>query len=284
VHVPVNAIGKNNNSVFFFPKLSLSLTCFGPSAVLQAREKSGAFVPTASIRIQYKIDIYAVKTKIDNRMVTTVEEKLHLISGILERREIYRAVFARVALIAGALSLLTAILIYVNDELFHLIGRTIRPREFAFAWIDIFIITAIAAAFFLWRAARDNADIFPSDRTKLVLSTIAPLGLIPAAFTGWFLATGYLGAVELELVSIWIAFYGLICLATRWFAPRSIRMLGWFFLLSALSIPLLADFIDAGTNNAPITLMGVTFGVYHLIFAVLNWNPREPIARKIDIA
>jgi hypothetical protein len=283
VHVPVNAIGKNKSSVFFLPKLSLNFTCFGPSAVLQASEKSGAFVPTASIRIQYKIDIYAVKTKIDNRHVINTEERLHPIRELLERREIYRAAYARVALITGALSILTAAVLYVNDELTHFFGRTIRPREFVFAWIDIFIIGAIAAAFFLWRAARDNGDVFPSARTRLVLNTIAPLTLIPAAFTAWFLATGYLGAAELELVTVWIAFYGLICLACRWFVPRSVRMLGWLFLLTALSVPMLADFIDASTDNVPLTLMGLTFGIYHLVFAVLNWNPREPIARKIDI-
>src|SRR2546429_1366338 len=47
VHVPVNAIGKNNSSVFFFPKLSLNLICLGPSAVLVGKLKSGALVPTA---------------------------------------------------------------------------------------------------------------------------------------------------------------------------------------------------------------------------------------------
>src|SRR5256885_1994065 len=52
VHVPVKAIGKKRRSVFVFPKFSLSLTCFGPSAVLLESEKSGALVPTASaIRI-----------------------------------------------------------------------------------------------------------------------------------------------------------------------------------------------------------------------------------------
>ena len=34
--------------MFPFPKLSLSLICFGPSAVLVGRVKSGALVPTAS--------------------------------------------------------------------------------------------------------------------------------------------------------------------------------------------------------------------------------------------
>jgi hypothetical protein len=44
----VNAIGKKSSNVFFFPKLSLSLICFGPSAVLVDNVKSGALVPTAS--------------------------------------------------------------------------------------------------------------------------------------------------------------------------------------------------------------------------------------------
>jgi len=48
VHVPVNAIGKKSSNVFLFPKFSLSLICFGPSAVFVDKVKSGAFVPTAS--------------------------------------------------------------------------------------------------------------------------------------------------------------------------------------------------------------------------------------------
>jgi hypothetical protein len=213
-----------------------------------------------------------------------LEEQLHIIRGLLERKETYRAVFARVSLLTGTLSIFTAVAIYVNDEVTRFLGRPIRPREFAFAWIDIFVLAAIAMIFFLWRAARDNADKFPSARTKLALGTIAPLGLIPAAFTGWFFATGYLGAAELELITVWIAFYGLICLTSGWFAPRSISLLGWSFLLTALSVPLLADRIDQWTDNVPVTLMGVTFGLYHLVFAALNWKPRAPIARKIDIA
>jgi hypothetical protein len=44
----VTAIGKKSSSVFFFPKLSLNLICFGPPAVLVDKVKSGALVPTAS--------------------------------------------------------------------------------------------------------------------------------------------------------------------------------------------------------------------------------------------
>ena len=49
--------------VFRLPKFSLNLICFGPSAVLVGRVKSGALVPTASgiTEFQYKIDISPVK-------------------------------------------------------------------------------------------------------------------------------------------------------------------------------------------------------------------------------
>lgn len=199
-----------------------------------------------------------------------IEENLRVMRELLERREVYRAVFARVALVVGTLSLLTAAAMYVNDEVRRFIGRAMRPREFAFAWIDIFVLGAFAAIFFL-----RNADVFPSVRTKFVLNIVAPLALIPAAFTGWFFATGYLGAAELDLVTVWIAFYGLICLTSAWFAPRAIWLLGWFFLLTALATPLLADRIDDLTGNVPLTLMGLTFGVYHLVFAALNWTARS---------
>jgi hypothetical protein len=48
VHVPVNAMGKNNNSVFLCPKLSLSRICFGPAGTFVDNVKSGALVPTGS--------------------------------------------------------------------------------------------------------------------------------------------------------------------------------------------------------------------------------------------
>jgi len=73
VHVPVKAIGKKSSTVFPFPKFSLSLIRFGPSAVFVDKVKSGALVPTASgmsessvcdfgTRIQYRIEIGRVKT------------------------------------------------------------------------------------------------------------------------------------------------------------------------------------------------------------------------------
>ena len=209
---------------------------------------------------------------------STAEQNLGAIRGLIERGQIYRAVSARTALIGGVLSILTAGAIYVNDEVTRILDRPVRPRELAFAWLGVLFLTVIVSVLFLWRAARDSGGLVNSRRMKLALRTIAPYLLIPAAFTGWFLTTGYLGAAELDLVVVWIAFYGLMLLSTALFAPRSLALLGWAFLLTSLSVPVLSDIIDNRVGDVPTVLMGVTFGLYHLIYAAFNW-PRKPVTQ-----
>ena len=69
-------------------------------------------------------------------------------SRLVERAEIYRGSWP-VRPISGVLSILTAGAIYVNDEVTRFLDRTVRPREFAFAWLDVLFITVIIAAWFL---------------------------------------------------------------------------------------------------------------------------------------
>jgi hypothetical protein len=207
---------------------------------------------------------------------STTEQNLDVIRGLIERGESYRAVSARTALIGGVLSILTAGGIYLNDEVTRILDRPVRPRELAFAWLGVLFLTVIVSRLFLWGAARKSGGAVNSSRMKLVRRMIAPYLVIPAAFTGWFLTTGYLGAAEQDLVVVWIAFYGLMLLSTASFAPRSLALLGWAFLLTSLSVPVFSDIIDNRVGSVPTVLMGVTFGLYHLIYAALNW-PRKPV-------
>jgi hypothetical protein len=200
------------------------------------------------------------------------EERLTTLRGLVERKEIYQRRFARTGLIGGSLSILTAALMFVNDEFTQFLDRPVRPREFASAWIFVLAATVAVGALLAVGAARTRDDVFGSARMKLALGTIAPYLIIPAAFTGWFFATGYLGGTELDLAVVWIAFYGLLLLSTAWFAPRSIVLLGWAFLLTAVSVPLLEDRLNLWTGEMPTALMGVTFGLYHLFYAALNWR------------
>jgi len=206
---------------------------------------------------------------------STTERNPGAIGGLIERRAIYRAVSARTALVGAVLSILTAGAIYFNDEVTRIWDRPVRPRELVFAWLGVLLVTVIMGVLFLSRAPRNGGGPVNSSRMKLALRTIAPYLVIPAAFTGWFLTTGYLGAAEQDLVVVWIAFYGLMLLSTALFAPRSLALLGWAFLLTSLSVPVFSDVIDDRVGSVPTVLMGVTFGLYHLIYAAFNW-PRKP--------
>ena len=202
----------------------------------------------------------------------SAEENLRVIRQLMERATVYRAVAAPSALVAGILSLLAAGAVYYNNEVKPILGRTVRPREFLVLWIGVLILAAIANVYFLWREAQRDNRPFVSSGMRLALRAIAPNLLIPAAFTLWFFQTGYLGAQELELVTVWVAFYGLALLSTSLFAPPSLTILGWAFLLMALATPILNEWIDRLTDDVPDTIMGVAFGVFHLIYAIATWS------------
>jgi magnesium-transporting ATPase (P-type) len=208
------------------------------------------------------------------------EEDLRVIRGLMERATIYRAISAPTALVAGFLSILAATAIYLNDETHFTLGQAIRPREFATIWLVVLILAVIANTFFVWRGARKSGRPFISSGMKLALGAIVPCLLIPAAFTGWFFTTGYLGAQELNLVVIWIVFYGLALLSTALFAPRSLVLLGWAFLLSGLAVPAFTNTLEAITANLPNLAMGITFGLYHLVYAISAWPRGHEIASE----
>ena len=204
---------------------------------------------------------------------TGAEEKSRVVRALIERSEIYRGISSRVALFTGTLSAFVAIGIYLNNQTKFTIGRSIRAREFATLWIATLILESACWLFFLAREARRNGRPFLSAEFKCAIDQLKPFPIIPVAFTGWFFTTGYLGAQELSLVVVWIAFYGLMLLATSLFAPRGMVGLGWAFLLTSLSVPVIANFIeDYISIDVPNVLMGLTFGGYHLIYAAFNWR------------
>ena len=65
------------------------------------------------------------------------EENLRVIRNLMERATVYRAISAPSALVAGLLSTLAAGFVYYNNEVNLLLGRTVRPREFAGLWIGV---------------------------------------------------------------------------------------------------------------------------------------------------
>jgi hypothetical protein len=211
----------------------------------------------------------------------SAEENLRVIRSLMERATIYRAISAPTALIAGLLSILAAAAIFLSEN--NALGRPIYARQFAVIWMVVLIFSLAANTFFVWREARKTGRPFVSPGMKLALRAIAPCLLIPAAFTGWFFTTGYLGGQELELVVVWVAFYGLALLSTALFAPHSLAVLGWAFLFTGLSVPALVNWIEGLPGDVPNLAMGITFGLYHLIYAAATW-PRKRAREAAQIA
>jgi len=202
------------------------------------------------------------------------ERDLRVIRSLMERATVYRAISAPAALVAGFLSIFAAAAIYLNDQTLLSINRPVQGRAFAAIWLTVLVIAVATNAFFIWREAKKDGRPFISSGMKLSLRAIAPNLLIPAGVTLWFLVSGYKGAAEQELVVVWIAFYGLALLSTGLFAPRSLVCLGWAFLLTALALPALRNVVGELPANLPNIAMGITFGLYHLIYAVCAW-PRK---------
>ena len=200
------------------------------------------------------------------------EADLRVIRSLMERATVYRAISAPAALVAGFLSIFAAATIYLNNQ--GSMNRLVHGRGFAVVWLIVLILAAATNAFFIWREAKKDGRPFISSGMKLSLRAIAPNLLIPASVTLWFLVSGYKGAAEQELVVAWIVFYGLALLSTGLFAPRSLVCLGWAFLLTALAIPALRNALGDLPENLPTIAMGLTFGLYHLIYAVCAW-PRK---------
>ena len=207
------------------------------------------------------------------------EEDLRVIRTLMERATIYRAISAPTALVGGVLSILSAAFIHLSAAPGSPIGRGAGPREFAIIWLDVLLLTVVGNAFFVWREAKSSGRPFISAGMKLALRTIAPNFIVPAIFTLWFLRIGYLGAVELELVVVWVIFYGLALLSTALFAPRSLVILGWLCLLTGVSVPVLANSFEGFSSDVPNFVMGLTFGFYHLVYALFawSWKRRAPV-------
>src|SRR5215472_12656165 len=201
------------------------------------------------------------------------EADLRVIRSLMERATVYRAISAPAALVAGFLSIFGTAAIYLSNQ--ASINRPVQGRAFAAIWLAVLVLAVAANAFFIWREAKKDGRPFISSGMKLTLRAIAPNLLIPAGVTLWFLVSGYKGAAEQELVVVWIAFYELALLSTGLFAPRSLVCLGWAFLLTALALPALRNVVGGLPANVPNIAMGITFGLYHLIYAVCAWPRRR---------
>lgn len=206
------------------------------------------------------------------------EEHLRVIRSLMERATIYRAISAPTALVGGLLAVATTGAIWYFDRRSAPAASTIDGRSFALLWLVILgIVLAVNTLFVRQEALKGGRPVLSSG-AKLALRAIAPCLVIPAAITIWFFKDA--DPIDRDiLVAVWTAFYGLALLSTALFAPRSLAILGWAFLLSGLVVmfwPKPFGFDPRGMF--PNLAMGVTFGLFHLIYAFFIWSSRAASA------
>ncbi len=208
---------------------------------------------------------------------TRAEEHLRLIRTLMERATVYRAISAPTALIGGLLACALATFSHLREHHWAArapeVMRHISTRQFAALWLGALLVVVVINTFFVQREARRDNRPLISPAMKLALRAILPCLALPAAVTVWFFYDGYEFDNELLLVRVWIGFYGLALIVTQHFAPRSLVILGWAFLLTAVVMTIGTRQLEYyATPLVPNLAMGFTFGLYHLIYAVCVWR------------
>jgi hypothetical protein len=206
---------------------------------------------------------------------TEAEEHLRVIRSLMEKATIYRAISAPTALAGGIFASIGAVAL-------HLVQPLRSESDFAvpfyLTWGLVLFLTIAANTVLLWRGSKMRGEQFLSSGMRLALEAMLPgmlCGLFFSAVLGW-------GTNVFWLPPIWMMCYAQALLATRHFAPRSIMILGWAFLFSGMGSFCLLFFARLLSRshwsdfaNGSVLWMGLTFGLFHLIYAACTW-PRKP--------
>jgi hypothetical protein len=205
----------------------------------------------------------------------TALDHLRVIRTLMDRANIYRAVSASAALVGGLLSLALAVYGFRNNDFFTNGGAlaaksAFREKEFLFSWIGVLVVTSVVNIVLLMRGAHDKGQPAVTDGLKMALRALGPpmlCGGIMGSYLIWTDLDIAFGTI------IWILCYGLALQATVSFAPRSIVWLARAFLITGQALAIFY-FLKGGLGmfqrkEAPASLfMGLTFGLYHIIYAV----------------
>lgn len=215
-----------------------------------------------------------------NAMSTTEAalENLRIIRSLMEKAHIYRAVSAPAALTGGLIALVAA-----GWPVRHaLASEGTSPVMcgvcFLNMWLSILAVTSVLNVVLLAREARRRGQPFVSEGMRMALRAFAPPMLV-----GGVVGIGLIVFMhQLVLAALlWVLGYGLALLATASFSPRSLIRLGWAFVVAGLLLFLAwaasSDIRLLPSDEGPASLvMGVTFGLLHVIYAVAVFCSRKP--------
>ncbi|MDZ4743333.1 MAG: hypothetical protein SGI98_07945 [Verrucomicrobiota bacterium] len=209
------------------------------------------------------------------------QEQLITIRSLMERASLYRAISSPTALFAGALTLVGSYLF--NHGFSSLIPES--PLSFYLFWFCLFLVISVFNIIYL---GCENRRLGTPLLSRGMRSAVTDF--LPSMLTGGILSflAAYEGFEPMTMVFLWCVFYGLALLSTRNYAPRSLLILGWSFLLVGM---ILACLISFGLFNNPQStrsgnlLMVLSFGLLHITYGASTWltNRREVALRNAPI-
>jgi hypothetical protein len=213
------------------------------------------------------------------------EEHLRTIRRLMERGTIYRAISAPTALVGGVLSLVASgvYLKYLEPIPFGPDGVDGFNNPFFQLWLLVFVLVAGCNTLLIVAGARKRNEPVFSASMKAALVALAPAFIAAAALTIVIVGTSSEpnGGIEIIVSILWAIFYGLGLLATSHFAPHSLTILGWAFLLSGIAgVLTLGHGGEELPNHIETLFMAATFGLFHLIYAACAW-PRKGAAPEL---
>ncbi len=214
----------------------------------------------------------------------TALEHLRVIRSLMERAHIYRAISAPAALLGGVLALGAAVWPAVHAAT-HYGDALFSNRMFLIVWHGILAACTLLNMALLAREARRRDQPFVSEGMRMALRAFLP----PMLVGGVLGLTFVICLHNLTLAAFsWVLGYGLALLATAGFSPRSLTRLGWAFTGLGLVLFVLWAANDQvrllASDLGPASIvMGLTFGLLHLVYAIAVFASRAPALQNEEV-
>jgi len=189
--------------------------------------------------------------------------QLNLIREMMEKATVYRALSAPAAIFGGLLAVLLGLYFLLQDKN----GEFVDGAHYFWTWVVALIIADSFNAFLLFKRAKREGTKFISSGVKLTILRTAPAAIAGAIIS--FEAAKN----DIELCTlVWILCYGAALLAMGEVAPRSLKRLGWsfiifgtvFFLIWMKFKAALSPVLGIGYLGSASIMMIATFGILHI--------------------
>ena len=189
--------------------------------------------------------------------------QLNLIREMMEKATVYRALSAPAAIFGGLLAVLLGLYFLLQDKN----GEFVDGAHYFWTWVVALIITDSFNAFLLFKRAKREGKKFISSGVKLTILRTAPAAIAGAIIS--FEAAKN----DIELCTlVWILCYGAALLAMGEVAPRSLKRLGWSFIIFGTVFffiwmkfkAALSPVLGIGYLGSASIMMVATFGILHI--------------------